>query len=1521
MSEKKQVPAAEQDSAPLPEIEDVLALSPLQEGLFSLAKLAGAGDLYLMQFVIEITGPIDVPVLRRSVEAAMGRHANLRAVFWDRDLPKPVQIVPTSAELPWSERTADAAEFEAITEEEGRTGFDLARGPSLRVVLVTLPDGSRRMIVTAHHILLDGWSLGVFFREIYAAYEAGGSAEGLPAVRPYRDYIGWLAERDHAAILRTWSEYLGDVEPLMLGDRSISGINTTTPSVHKLTMDAAGTDELRRWAGANGLTMNTAVQYAWALVLGRLTDRRDVVFGTTVSGRPKELAGVETMIGLFINTVPVRVRLDDPDTVLRSVVRDCARVQRESAVMRDIGYVSLSAVQRAGRGELFDTLFVFENAPVGDMLRPISLSDGSEFRVTASQGLTHYPLAVVAYLLEGELTVVVEAVPELLGELPVADLADRLVSVLHQMVAVGDAGQDALDVLLPNERPQLPALPTSDVVGISVPALFARQVAATPDALALSVERDRYTYRELADATDRMAAALAARGIHAEDVVALALPRSAQSIIAILAVLAAGAAYVPVDLALPAARIESILRQSQSRLVLVDGDSASALDAVEDHPPVLALGDLDDAAPIFAPSMQPAQSAYLIFTSGSTGEPKGVIGTHAALAAYFADHRDRIYRPAVARLGRPLRIGHAWSLSFDASWQPLIGLLDGHAVHLFDTEQMRDAHALVDGIVRHEVDMIDTTPSMFAQLAAAGLVDECGSSPLAVLALGGEAIGAPLWKQLCALPTTAVFNCYGPTETTVEAVVAAVNDADASPTIGTPNAGMTGYVLDSGLRAVPDGVVGELYLSGAQLARGYVGKPGGTADRFVADPFRRGKRMYRTGDLVRRSASRALTYLGRADGQVKIRGYRIEFGDIETALLAVPAVSAAAVIAVRRASGPVLVAFVVGADGAQVRADIVRRLPGYMIPQRILAVEHLPMTTNGKLDVRQLDAMAQDALSAGGTAAPSTETERRLCAAIAELTGGAEPGVHDDLVELGLDSIVAISLVNALRRKEIETSPRMVLTAGTIAALAAQIDAGSTPRRVSAVDEYGVVGPVPTLSWMHEHGRYRRLALLSLLELPADVDLVRLLVVLQALLDGHDMLRSRFVDTVAGYELHTRVPGSVQAADLLTRVDCGHDLAATVATHARAATEQIDPSSGNMVRAVWFTRADGPDLLLLCIHHVAVDPVSGHIICADLADSWAQVVETNSTTAVALPPVEYTGYRSWAQRLRARGGSPEVVAQKDYWVNETTGPDPVLGKRRPDPTTDNLSSSRVHVVPTSVETTAAVLDGLTGDLGMREFLLATLTMTLTTWRVERGDDPTGGAYLAMEAHGREDGLLGADIDTTRTVGWFTSVFPARFGSGPNPVDVAAAQEDPSKAKALLDAIAAHLAEIPGNGIDFGVLRYLDRAPELVGAQEPQVLFDYVGRLDLANRHESWAPVADIELLTSLPIVPEPDFPLRYAMDVIAGVHSTPAGPQLATLLRWSDAIFTESDVHRLGEIWGAAAAVLERALSLSKLPS
>ncbi|MBD0322052.1 MAG: amino acid adenylation domain-containing protein, partial [Aldersonia sp.] len=1106
------------ESAAPPRIEDVLALSPLQEGLFTLARMSeGSGDPYVIQFQADIEGPLDVERLQRSADAVLVRHPNLRAAFWDKDVPKPVQIVPSTFTIPWQQRRASPDEFAAAADEQRRIPFDLAAGPAIRFLLLDAGENRRRLICTAHHLIMDGWSVPVFVRELVAAYLSGGSLDAFPAPRLYRDYIAWLAGRDHAESESIWREHLDGVRaPAMLAASSgrVSPGGDPFPRTVELRLGVDGTATLLEWARRNDLTANTLAQFAWAVVLGRLTDRRDVVFGNTVSGRPTELAGIESMIGLFINTIPLRVRLDD-----RSVLAQCTALQREASRLRGHGYLGLSAVQRiAGHGNLFDTLMVFQNAPRGDVADAVETPDGVRFVPVEMQSLTHYPLAIVPYLLDDEFVLGIEYRSDLLGDLDPEIVGARILHVLHQLPELAGDSPDRLDVLLPGERDRIVAAshtPSSaPPTARTVHELFELHAHRAPDAPAIDYHGRRLTYGELNRAANRIAHRLLQLGVQPEDTVALALPRSPDFIAAIFGVAKAGAASVPLDVTAPSGRMEVMLRRARTRFAVINPDTANLVPGLA----AVTLGADESRMPEHDPEIpvDPGQPLYVIFTSGSTGEPKGVMATHRGIVALLGHHAEQVYGPTSRELGRPLRIGHAWSMVFDASWQPTLALLAGHCIELFDTDAQRDPQRLVDGIVEAGVDMLETSPSMFAQLASAGLVRRDGDGAsrclLPILGLGGEAIGDAVWQRLRDLCGSRVFNFYGPTETTVDVVSAAI-DGTEHPAIGRPLAGTTALVLDSRLRLVPDDTVGELYIGGDQLARGYTGRPGETAARFVANPLLvggiadlgavGGERLYRTGDLVRRrSTDGALEYLGRADDQVKIRGFRIELAEVEAALSALPGVRTAVATVLGRKAGPVLVGFVVAHDGQELdvagtRVALADRLPSYMMPSRVLALDELPITSNGKLDHRMLVAAAEEALRGrvSGTA-PRTETERTLCTALATLLDGRTPGIDDDFFELGLDSIVAMAMVNKARSAGLRISPRMVMTNATVRDLATAIDAAAETTPERRTPEYGVVPPWPSARELYRRGGFRRHSLSQLIELPEGVDLERLTAVL-----------------------------------------------------------------------------------------------------------------------------------------------------------------------------------------------------------------------------------------------------------------------------------------------------------------------------------------------------------------------------------------------------------------------------------------
>jgi mycobactin peptide synthetase MbtF len=1445
-----------------PAIEDVIALSPLQQGLYSMTALTGgepdAGpDPYVIAMAADVTGPLDVTLLRECAAAMLVRHPNLRASFFRGNLSRTVQIIPARVDVPWRQFHAETVEeAQALEAAERARPFDLEHGPALRFVLIELPEQRWRLAVMAHHIIIDGWSLPLFVGELMTLYGAGGDASVLPpAPRPYRDYIGWLAGRDPQASRQVWQQHLAGLTAPTLLTPALTDVEPAPglPQRTEVRLDAAATAALSEAARTRRVTLNTLVQMAWATVLSVFTDRSDVVFGMTVSGRPDQLSGVESMVGLFINTVPLRVTLDP----CRSVREQCTDLQREAATLRDHSHLSHAELRSlVGIGEMFDTLLVYENFPPGGLVGGGEFTaNGATFAPAALESLSHFPVTVAAHLTGEELTVLVEILDGALGAVAPEDLGRRVLATAQALIDAWDRPLREITALTADEvaRTRAAATPRQRTAGGSIHGRFGEIARRTPDAVALSFAGGHLTYAELDAATDRMAAALAARGVGSETPVAIRLPRGPQYVIAMFAVLKAGGMIVPLDPAMPTDRIDDILGQSGARIVVDDG-WANSTEIPADWRPV----DVD-----------PQHAAYAVFTSGTTGKPKGVIGTHHAVLAYATDHADHVLRPAAARVGRRLRIAHAWSFTFDAAWQPLAGLLDGHTVHIVGEDVQRDAEGLVSLIEAERIDLIDTTPSMFAQLANVGLLSRV---PLTVLALGGEAIGPSMWgmiRQACERLGMSAYNCYGPTETTVEAVVAAIAE-NPRPTIGRPTAGTGVHVLDSWLRPVPDGATGELYLTGDQVTRGYLGRPGETASRFVADPLDPGQRMYRTGDVVRRNADGTLQYLGRSDDQVKIRGYRVEPGEIVAALLTHPAVQTAHVLVRRHRAGPRLVAYV-GTGGAEVsvaevRSMLTRRLPRYLVPHRIVALDALPLTSHGKVDERAL-AAADTGDSGEPITAPETPTEQTLVEVVAELLETPTVDVTTDLLALGLDSIVALSVVQAARRRGLSLRARLMLECGSIRELAAAIDA-EQGRAETAPSGTGPGGPIPVLPnvhWLYQHGDPRRLAQTEAIRLPAGTTGEQLRASLAAIVAGHEILRSRLdADTM------TFIPGGDAPVDVLEEVTVTGDLTAAAAEHTRRSVESLDPQQGRLLKAVWLREPDGPGALLLTVHVLAADPASWRVLIGELDAGWHALAGGHQPAEVR----EHTDYRRWSQLLARRA---ERLDTCDFWLAQLQGPDPDLGARRVRPDVDRAGDLHVHLAVSDIDVTARLLES---RVPMTDLLARAAARTITAWRRRRGQ-PTPTPLLALETHGRAESVVdpGGDVDTSETMGLFSAIYPVRV--------------DPDRG----------LPEIDGDGIDFGLLRHLrpDTAERLRAHPEPQLMLNYLGRTETVR---GGGATLDRTLLAGASLLPEPHLAVLHELTVIAAVMPAPTGePVLATQWRALPEILSDDDIAILQGLW------------------
>lgn len=1049
-------------------IADVLPLAPLQTGLlFHAVGDDSALDVYTMQSTYSFPDGVDAAALQAACRSLLERHAILRAGFSHEKFAVPVQFIPSEITVPWREvvlEPGDAEEqqrrLDAVQREERQRRFDLDRPPLVRFVLVTAPDGAAHLVVTNHHILIDGWSDALLVVELLRHYRAGGRDDSLPTAPQFRDYLVWLKSQDAAAAERDWRAALaGLAAGTIVGARPDH--DTVLPDVVERDLDPDLSDRVQRWARDNGLTVNAVYETVWALVLRALTGSDDIVFGTTVSGRPADLAGVEEMVGLFLNTVPRRVQIDNTIAPADQV----RRVRDQHAELMDHHHVGLGAIQQwAGVGALFDTLYVMRNTPEDDAAFE-ELSTAVGLDDIDGGDATHYPLTFIVHpgspyrlILSYQADLHSHASAE--GLLDVAErLLAGLVSGAGAATAVGDLttyDAGAAASFLATGRGERRALPTE-----SLAALLEKTCRDHPDRVALVCGDDQRTFGELWTQVAQVATALGEAGVRPGDLVGLAVPRGNDFVAALFGVLAAGAAYVPLDPQQPPARHRELIESAEVALVLTGAGfpgadalpTGSALETAFQQR--IRWGDAPTAAELH-PGYRHDDLAYVMFTSGSTGAPKGVQIGHAGLVNMLHNHRRRIFEPAIASQGwRTLKVAHTVSFAFDMSWEELLWLTDGHEVHVLDEELRRDPAAMTTYLDRARIDVINVTPSVAGALLAHGLLAEDRHRPCLVL-LGGEAVTDDVWAALGAVDGVLGYNLYGPTEYTINTLGGGTDDS-RTPIIGGPIENTDVYVLDSTLRPVADGAPGELYVNGIGLARGYHRRPGLTAERFVADPYGApGSRMYRTGDVVvRRPADRAdgtggqLDFVGRSDDQVKIRGYRVEPAEVQAALARVAGVAQATVAARRIPGGPLALVGYVVVDAGQpddeaaldrIRVELRTLVPDHMVPSAILAVPAIPLTSNTKLDVA---ALPLPDLRSGDGRAPRTDQERELCAIFATVLGIEQITVDDDFYALGGHSLLAMRAVAMVRsRFDVSLSVATLAAAPTPALLAERLGAG-----------------------------------------------------------------------------------------------------------------------------------------------------------------------------------------------------------------------------------------------------------------------------------------------------------------------------------------------------------------------------------------------------------------------------------------------------------------------------------------------
>ncbi|OOQ43881.1 non-ribosomal peptide synthetase [Pseudomonas fluorescens] len=1037
------VDQAQLDALPLAasQIEDILPLSPMQQGMLFHSLFTPDAGAYIPQMRVDVQG-LDVEAFRAAWQQTLQRHEVLRAAFFsESNGSRPLQVILADATLPltvldWCDQPKVTEALDRLAEDDRLRGFDLTLAPLLRLTLVQTADDRHHLIFTNHHILLDGWSTSQLFGEVLQRYCGIMPA---PSVGGYRDYMTWLGTRDRAACEAFWLEQLQSfTEPTRLAGAlpgPVAGQGDAHRTLH-LSLDRAATERLSGFARQTRVTPNTVLQAAWLLLLQRYTGQQTVAFGATVSGRPSELQGIEQQIGLFINTLPV-IATPHPE---RTVSQWIDEVQALNLKLREVEYTPLADVQRwAGHsGEaLFDTLLVFENYPVAQALEEGNAS-ALKFSGISNHDQTSFPLAIAAEL--GEcLDLRFNYDTALFSAEAIEGLSTRLLALLDAMVSAPqqplgrlnllDAAQTAQQIEGFNRTAQ--AWP--DVRPVY--QCFEAQVQQTPEAPALVFAGQTLSYRELNQQANRLAHYLRSQGVGAEVLVGIAAERSLELVIGLLAIMKAGGAYVPLDPDYPRERLEHMFDDSGVHLLLTQRHLLEQLPI----PPATTAICLDDMAGLLdglgnenLPCVVELQSlAYMIYTSGSTGKPKGAANHHEALynrlawmqGAYPLDGRDTVLQKT--------------PFSFDVSvWEFFWPLMTGARLAVAEPGAHRDPAQLVSLIEQYQVSTLHFVPSMLQAFVQGEGFERCAS--LRQIMCSGEALSADLQQSLFrVLPNVGLYNLYGPTEAAIDVTHwTCVDDGGFNVPIGQPIANLVTYILDDSLQPQVQGCVGELYLGGIGLARGYHNRPELTAERFVASPFgEQGERLYRTGDLARYRADGVIEYVGRIDHQVKIRGLRIELGEIEACLLEHPSVREAVVIALDVGKSKQLVSYVTGPVAVDpLKQHLRNALPEHMQPSHVLLLDQFPVTPNGKLDRR---ALPQPDLQVREYVAPRSAVEATLQAVWQALFEVPQIGMHDNFFELGGDSIVSIQAVSRARKAGLSISPKDVFSHPTIAELAA----------------------------------------------------------------------------------------------------------------------------------------------------------------------------------------------------------------------------------------------------------------------------------------------------------------------------------------------------------------------------------------------------------------------------------------------------------------------------------------------------
>ncbi|WP_410575114.1 amino acid adenylation domain-containing protein [Amycolatopsis sp. cmx-4-61] len=1334
-------------------VEDIYPPTPTQSGML-FHSLAEPGT-YVSHAALDLDGVGDPETLARAWQLVVDRTPVLRtALVWE-GLPEPLQVVHRDVRLPVVHHDlrslpepAQEAEVERLWAQCRGAGFDVARAPLLRLTLVRRTGSRVTVLLSSHHLVVDGWSFSDVLTEVFAQHAilCGDDTVTLPPRRPYRDYVRWLAGQDQAAADTHWRDVLAGFSaptPLPRARGPVSPAGSRSSRSLDFGLSPGDSAELAAFARAARVTVNTVVQGVWAILLARHAGEDDVCFGATVSGRPGDLPGADAIAGLFINTLPVRVRVGETGPLAAWL----GELQAAQASSRPYEYAAPAQVARcsdvpAGTS-LFDSIVVFENYPYD---RASAGRHGLRVLGFRGEEHTHYPLTLTAYT-EGELHLSLGYDPDLFDADAIGDLAGQLETLLTAMPAAPETRLADLPLLAARERQRLLAGWQGEPVPqprCGVHELVERQVDRLPSAIAIRAGGEPLSYAELDERANRLAHHLIARGAGPGTLVGICLDRGPGLVAGLLAILKTGATYLALDPEHPDGRLRELLRDAGDPLVLTAGSLRERL-----PDPVLCT-DAEAAAIAARPAtrpgvpVDPAQAALLIYTSGSTGRPKGALNTHAGIVnrLRWMQHECPL-QPGDAML-------HKASVGFDSAVVECFGpLIAGATLVPARPGGQRDPAYLARLIAEERVTMAEFVPSMLRVFLDEPAAATCRG--LRHVVCGGEVLDPDLAARAAEVLGATLHNTYGPTEAAVDVTHWRCGPG-SRPRLGRPVWNARIHVLDRFLRLAPVGAPGELYVAGVPLGRGYHGRTALTAERFVADPFGApGTVMYRTGDLGRWAPDGTLEFLGRTDDQVKVRGVRIEPGEIETVLRTHPAVTQACVLVRDDAHGDRrLVAYLARSGeltAAQARRFLAERVPAHLVPSGFVVLDRLPHTASGKIDRQALPAPSEFAPPSSGTPQPpGTELEHRLVAIWADVLGVAADGlgVADDFFELGGDSILAIRVISRIRAAlGYAPSPRQLFDTPTIAELARALHG----RADAAIPRARREGPLP-LSFAQQRLWFltefdpdsTEYTTVFGLRLRGPLDTAALETALRELAGRHESLRTKF-GTVDGRGVQVVVPPSLTPAGV--DVSGEPDPEAALREFVRAETARpFDLEAGPPVRPALVRLGAADHALVLVAHHIVTDGWSTGVLAGELAVCYGAAVR-GEPPALPTLPLQYADFAVWQRETLSGSALDEHLG---YWRRELAGLAPLpLPTDRPRPAVRRPAGDAVFfAVPPEL---VSRLQAVAAQRGATVFMLLVAAVQALLARYTGQRDIAVGTVTSGRGRVELEGLVGLFANT------------------------------------------------------------------------------------------------------------------------------------------------------------------------------